>query len=130
MAAMHALRRGAAALHLALCAAVILGVSVQVYLAGAAIFGASNALDAHRTVGNITHGLEGLVLVCALVAWLPRSVIGLSFALLAVGTLQVGLSDGSDWVGGLHAFGALLVLGLALHLVSRRVRERAAVAVA
>jgi hypothetical protein len=53
-------------------------VLAQVYLAGAYVFGSSDAIEAHRTVGGITHGLEGLVFVTALIAWLPGALIGLS----------------------------------------------------
>jgi hypothetical protein len=126
---MDALRRGAAALHLALTAAVILGISVQIYLAGAYAFGAGDALDAHRTVGGITHGFEGLVFLCALIAWLgPRQVL-LGFALMVVGTLQVALSGSEDWIGGLHAFLAVALLGLAIHILISRLRTRARVPV-
>src|SRR5215207_1515153 len=67
------LRRAAAWLHLALALAIALGVFLQVYLIGAYIFGAgSDALDAHTTVGFTVHGLEVLLFLVALVAWLPR----------------------------------------------------------
>jgi hypothetical protein len=127
---MHALRRGAAALHLALVGAVIVGISAQVYLAGAYVFGAADALDAHRTVGGITHGFEALVLVAALVAWLAPALIGMSFLLAALGTVQVVLAGSSDWVGGLHALGAIVVLGLAFHLLVSRLRTGPEVAAA
>jgi hypothetical protein len=122
---MHALRRGAAALHLALTVAVIVGVFAQVYLAGAYVFGSSDAIETHRTVGGITHGLEGLVFVTALIAWLPRALIGLSFLLIVIGTIQVSFSESSDWVGGLHALLALFLLGVAFDILGRRRRERA-----
>ncbi|HWT24420.1 MAG TPA: DUF6220 domain-containing protein [Solirubrobacteraceae bacterium] len=121
---MQAVRRGAAALHLAFLVVVIAGVFCQVYLAGSYVFGAGDALDAHRGLGWATHSFETLVLVAALVAWLPRSDIGMSFALFAIGTLQVLLAGSSDWVGGLHALGALMVVGLAFAMVARRRRTR------
>ena len=67
------LQRGAAGLHLVLLAAIVVGVFLQVYLIGAYVFGAGEAaLEAHRTAGFSVHGLEVLVFVFALVAWLPR----------------------------------------------------------
>jgi Family of unknown function (DUF6220) len=115
------LQRGAAALHLVLVAAVALGVFLQVYLIGAYVFGAGQAaLDAHRTAGFTVHGLEVLVLVVALVAWLPRTDIILSAALAVLGTFQVALASETKWVGALHPLGALFVLVLAAVLLRRR----------
>jgi hypothetical protein len=115
-----ALRRGAAWLHLALALAIALGVFLQVYLIGAYIFGAgSAALDAHTNVGFTVHGLEVLLFVVALVAWLPRADVGLSLLMALLGTTQVALADAHGWTGGLHPLGALLVLVLAAVIVRR-----------
>ena len=120
-----ALRRGAAWLHLALAQANALGVSLQVYLIGAYIFGAgSDALAAHRDVGFTVHGLEMLLLLVALVAWLPRADIGLSLLMAALGTTQLALASAHGWTGGLHPLGALLVLVLAAVIVRRDRRRR------
>jgi hypothetical protein len=119
-----ALRRGAAWLHLALALAVALGVFLQVYLIGAYIFGAgSDALNAHESVGFAVHGLEVLLFVVALVAWLPRADIGLSLLMTLLGTTQIALAGAHGWTGGLHPLGALLVLVLAAAIV-RRDRRR------
>jgi Family of unknown function (DUF6220) len=113
-------RRGAGWLHVALALTIVLAVSVQVYLIGAYIFGAGQgALDAHRTVGFTAHGLEVLVLVAALVAWLPRRDVALSALLAVIGTVQVALASEHRWVGGLHPLLALLVLALATTLARR-----------
>ena len=115
------IQRGAARLHLILAAAIALGVFLQVYLIGAYIFGAGQgALDAHRTAGFTVHGLEVLVLVLALVAWLPRTDIILSAALAVLGTVQIALAGGTKWVGALHPLGALFVLVLVVALLRRR----------
>jgi hypothetical protein len=119
--ALHHIRRGAGWLHFVLAAAVALAVCVQVYLIGAYIFGAGQgALDAHRTVGFTTHGIEFLVLLTAVVAWLPRTDVLLSLALVVVGTTQVALANAHRWAGGLHPLGALFVLAIAVVLVRRR----------
>ena len=110
---MAAIRRGAAWIHLGLVALVIAGVFAQVYLIGAYIFGAGDALEAHRTVGFAVHAFEVLILVAALIAWLPRTDLLLSFLMAVGGTVQLSLSDADDaWVGALHPLGALLVLVL------------------
>jgi hypothetical protein len=114
------LRRGAAWLHLALALAIALGVFLQVYLIGAYIFGAgSDALDAHTSVGFSVHGLEVLLFLVALVAWLPRADAGLSLVMALLGTTQIALADAHGWTGGLHPLGALLVLALAT-VIARR----------
>jgi hypothetical protein len=86
------LRAGAAGLHLVLLAVIVVGVFVQVYLVGADVFGAGlAALDAQRTAGFTVHGLEVLLFVVALVAWLPRTDVTLSAAVAILATAQIAL---------------------------------------
>jgi hypothetical protein len=119
------IRRGALWAHVALSVLVIAGVFAQVYLIGAYIFGAgSEALDAHRTLGFTVHGFEVLILVAALVAWLPRADLGLSLLMAVGGTVQLALSSADKWTGALHPLGALFVLVLAAVLVRRDIRYR------
>jgi hypothetical protein len=125
MRAIQTIRRGASWAHLGLALLVVAGVFAQVYLIGAYIFGAGGgALDAHRTVGFTVHGFEVLILVAALVAWLPPADIGLSLLLALGGTIQLALSDAEKWIGALHPLGALFVLVLAAILVRRDLRHR------
>jgi hypothetical protein len=111
-----------------LAGAVVLAVFVQVYLIGSYFFGAGpDALDAHKNVGFTTHGLEVLVFVAALIAWIDRADLLLSLALAVIGTVQIGLADGKKWVGGLHPLLAMFVFVLAAILTRRgiqRVRAR------
>jgi hypothetical protein len=117
-------RRCADWVHLALALAVVFAVFLQVYLIGSYIFGAGQgALDAHRTVGFTAHGLEVLIFIAALIAWLPRRDLGLSLLLAAIGTVQVTLAGEHRWVGGLHALLALAVLGFAATLAFRGLRR-------
>jgi hypothetical protein len=118
--AIAAIRRGAFRAHLVLAFLVAVGVFVQVYLIGAYVFGAgTGALDAHRSVGFTVHAFEVLVLVAALVAWLPRADLGLSLLLAVGGTVQLALSSAHKWTGALHPLGALFVLVLAAAIVRR-----------
>ncbi len=111
-------------LHLALASAVVLGVFVQVYLVGSYIFGAGQgALDAHQSAGFVVQGLEVLVFLTALLAWLPRVDRLLSLSLAVVGSVQAGLASADRWVGGLHPLLALIVLSLAAALVQRGARR-------
>ena len=125
---MRTIRRGAAWLHLLLAIVIATGVFVQVYLIGAYIFGAgSGALDAHESIGFTIHGLELLLLVVALVAWLPRADVGLSLTLAIVGTAQVAFASSTGaWVAALHPLGALIVLTLAALLARRGIARLAA----
>lgn len=117
-------RRGAAWLHAVLAALVVVAVFVQVYLIGAYVFGAGQgALDAHRSVGLTSHGIEVGVLLAALLAWLPARDLLLSLLLAVVGTAQIALADAHRWVGALHPLGALVVLTIAAGLV-RNARSR------
>ncbi|HSD78358.1 MAG TPA: DUF6220 domain-containing protein [Solirubrobacteraceae bacterium] len=125
MGRVAALRRGAARLHLAFALAIAFGVFVQVYLIGAYVFGAgSDALDAHTNVGFTVHGLEVLLFLVALAAWLPRPDVGLSLLMALLGTMQIALADAQGWTGGLHPLGALLVLVLAAAIVRRDLGRR------
>jgi len=122
--ALQGVRVGGRWVHLGLALAVVGGVFVQVYLIGAYIFGAGQGtLDAHKTAGWTVHGFELLVLVAALVAWLPWVDLVLSLLLAAIGTAQVSLASEQRWVGGLHPALALVVVGVAAMLVLRALRR-------
>jgi hypothetical protein len=125
VAAMPTIRRAALWAHLGLAMLVVAGVFVQVYLIGAYIFGAgSAALDAHRSVGFGVHACELLILVAALVAWLPRADTGLSLLIAAGGTVQLALASAHKWAGALHPLGALFVLALGALLARRDLHHR------
>ncbi len=119
------LRNAAGLVHLLLSVLVVLAVFAQVYLIGAYIFGAGEgALEAHTSVGWSTHTAEMVLFLMALVAWLPRTDLLLSFALVAIGTVQVFLAASAEWVGALHPLFALVVLIIAAALAHRGLRRR------
>lgn len=116
---------------LGLAVLVIIGIFVQIYLIGAFAFGAgTDALDAHKVIGQLTHLLEVLVFVAALVAAWPawRSTLW-PFALAVVGSTQAFLAasadSGSAWVHGFHGGFAPVVLLIAI-VVAQRARARLA----
>jgi hypothetical protein len=110
--------------NLVLAVLVAVGVFVQVYLIASYFFGAGqDALDAHKDLGGVVHIVEVLVFLTAIGGyWRRWGEIGLSFTLAVIGTVQLGLADGDDWVGGLHGVFALLVLILAAVIAHRTMR--------
>ena len=118
-------RAVAGSLHLLLAVLIVAAVAAQVYLIGAYIFGAGeDALEAHTSVGWSTHTAEMVLFIMALVAWLPRTDMLLSFLLVAIGTAQVVLAGAVEWIGALHPLFALVVLVLAAALAHRGLRRR------
>jgi hypothetical protein len=102
----------------------LLGVFVHVYLIGAYIFGAGQGvLDAHRSTGFVVQGLEVVLFLAALAAWLPRRDLLLSLLLAMIGSVQAGLANAHRWVGGLHPLLALVALALAATLALRATRR-------
>src|SRR5262249_46959116 len=82
------------------------------YLIASYIFGA-DSLDAHKTVGGITHGLEILTGLVGIGAWWGNwRMVGVSILLPVIGTIQVAFADGHRYVGGLHGLFALFVPGI------------------
>jgi dipeptide/tripeptide permease len=93
---------------------VLVGLFVQVYLIATFAFDSAgetgaDALDTHRDLGPIVHGIEVLVFLAVLVAVLPNwRAAGWAFALLVVGSIQAFLAGG-DMSPGVHAFHGALV---------------------
>ena len=95
---------------------------VQIFLAGEGIFGIKKGpalddqktLDPHRVLGFLlTEPLAFLLLIAALLAWLPdRKLRRISIALPFLIFLQAPLSWGGRWSGAFHPLNAFLVLGL------------------
>ena len=110
--------------NLVLATLVVVGVFLQVYLIASYFFGAGqDALDAHKNMGGIVHIVEVLVFLSAIGAyWKKWGEVGLSFTLAVIGTIQLGLADADDWVGGLHGVFALIVLILAAIITHRTMR--------
>jgi Mn2+/Fe2+ NRAMP family transporter len=101
----------------------VLAVLVQIYLAGVGAFGerksnSSGAFNPHEDLGHYL-GIAAVVLfVLALVARESKNtVIGSLVLALLTEVAQEGLAQGGHndkWVGGLHAFDAALILGVAI----------------
>lgn len=119
---MTGVRRGARAVLRYYVPLLFLLVIVQIFLAGEGIFGIKkgpalddqNTLDPHRVLGFLlTEPLAFLLLIAALLAWLPdRKLRRISIALPFLIFLQAPLSWGGRWSGAFHPLNAFLVLGL------------------
>ncbi len=107
-----------------LASLVVLLFFVQVYLIASFFFGADDALDAHEGNGGaIVHPLEVLVFLVGVAAWWRNwRMVGISFLLPLLGTIQIFMAEGEDWVGGLHGLLAVFVAGLAAHIALKAFR--------
>ena len=121
-----------------LAAFFVLGVLIQVYLAGIGIFGITStkvadatSLDPHRTWGTVLMVLSLILLILALIAWASRATVIWTFVLaLLVIVAQTALAaagENSKWIGGLHALDGMVILLLSLWLaITARRRSTAA----
>jgi hypothetical protein len=128
-------RRGVDVAYGYLAGLFVLGVLVQVFLAGIGIFGINarkvanaTSLDAHRAWGSVLMLVSVVLLVLALVAWRSlATVIGTFVLALLVVVAQSGLAaagDSNKWIGGLHALDGMVILLLALWLTFAARRRR------
>jgi hypothetical protein len=102
----------------------VVGIFVQIYLAGVGVFGDhaangvehANSFDPHRAVGEILGLIAVVMLILSLIARRSRDVIIGSLVLaILVEVAQHGLASAGDdhkWVGGLHALDGLIILGV------------------
>jgi hypothetical protein len=123
------MRRAFVWMSLVLCAIVVAGIVVQLYLIAAWVFGSHGALDAHKFIGGaIVHPAEILTFIVGLVAWWGSwRKVGVSFSLALLGTLQVATVGDlnhpkNGYVHGLHGGLALFVAALAIWIGRREYR--------
>jgi hypothetical protein len=93
---------------------ILLGLIVEVYLVGAALF-AGMAFEPHRTLGHLLGPPILLLLVVALIARPGRRVVGLSLLLAGLTLLQFllpSLRGSVPWMAALHTINALALLGV------------------
>ncbi len=124
------LRRRVDVLSLYLLGIFVLGVLVQVFLAGRGAFGIMQGEDgfaAHRAMGNALALASILLAILSLIA---RPSIAMVVGTVVLGLLtEVGehaLADGGHshvWLGALHALDGVLILLLAIALVIASLRR-------
>lgn len=97
----------------------MLGVVVQFFLAGLAVFGA-RSYDAHTGLGYVLGLISLVLLALAIGAKLPRSVTALSTVLVALNAVQIVLIEiDIAEVNALHLVNALAIAFVANMLVHR-----------
>jgi hypothetical protein len=97
---------------------VVGGLLLQIYLAGAALFGLTT-FQPHRTLGDALAGAVLILLVVALIARPGRRALGLAAALTVLTIVQItlpSLRTGVPWVAALHAVNAVALVGVTLNL--------------
>jgi Family of unknown function (DUF6220) len=110
-------KRIAGAVHLAAGWLLVVGLLVQVFLAGLGIFGDASAFATHRDFGHLLEIFPVVIVVTALVAGYGRSRalagVGL-LALLLLQTILVLQRGSSDVLAALHPVNGFLVMLVAV----------------
>jgi hypothetical protein len=97
----------------------LLGVVVQFFLAGLALFSA-DSYETHRWVGYVLGVISVVLLALAIGAKMPRSVTALTTVLVALNAVQIILVQVDiDEIKALHVVNALLIAFVANMLVHR-----------
>ena len=117
-AAPTGLRGGLTVAFRAAMALMVLGVLVQVYLAGLGLFG-TEGFGTHEDTGWIVHTIGMVGVVLAIAGPRTKATILGALGLLVLNTVQIMLSQ-ADAAGlaALHPLLAIAVLGLAAWLVA------------
>jgi Family of unknown function (DUF6220) len=126
---MTGVQKGAYAVYRYLIALFASACVVQIFLAGRGVFGVhgsaklddQKSFDPHRALGEIIGLVAILMLLCALVVWRNRALIGYTFALAFMSEiLQHALAlPKHPWIAGFHALDGIAILGLAAWLAHR-----------
>jgi hypothetical protein len=117
------LRTGARRLHAWLAWSFVGAVVIQVFLAGLAIFGATEGFGPHVEFGYTVVGLLSLgVLLTAVAGGLPRKAIGMSLLLLVLYVVQTVLPSvraSAPPIAALHPVNAIALFALGT-IIARR----------
>ena len=117
-------RRVPLVIYSALAVVFLLGVVVQVFLAGAGIFASASWLSSHGILGHILPVIPLLMVILGLVGKLPRTINWLTVLLLVLVYIQpwfiyLSRSAGIPLLGALHPVNALAIFALSLYLLYR-----------
>ena len=112
-------------LHQGLVLIFSVGLLVQIYLAGAPMFGVTT-FQPHRMLGTVLVVLAILIPVLALLGRLERQTIGLSLLLAVLAIVQgvlPALRVAVPWLAALHSINALALIGISIRIGRRRRAE-------
>lgn len=131
---MNPVRQGAAWIYRILVTLFAVAVVVEVFLAGLGIFRAmpgehapvshetfSGKFDPHAALGWVLISGSLLLLIVVLVAWARPRLIGATFGLAVLTSVQgllASAGDNAPVAGAFHVINALLILGLSLFLTA------------
>lgn len=108
------MQRTISQIHQGLARLFMVGILLQFYLAGLALFGV-NSFGPHRMLGDGLTAIALLFPVLALVGRLGRKLIGLSVLLAFLAVIQVilpSLRGNISWIAALHPVNALVLIGV------------------
>lgn len=110
---------GARWVYLGLVWLYVVGLVIQVLLAGAALFGTGTSFEPHRSLGYILHLVPILLIILGAAARVGRRVLQWNAALLVVQFIQPLLpilKENAPWLAALHPVLALAVFWLGITL--------------
>ena len=108
----------------ALAGVFLLGVVVQVFLAGAGIFASASWLSSHGIFGHVLPVIPLFMVILGLVGRLPRTINWLTVLLFVLVYIQpwfiyLARDIGTPLLAALHPVNALAIFTLALYLLYR-----------
>jgi hypothetical protein len=117
------MQRIIAQIHQGLARLLLLGFVIQIYLAGAPLFGVGVTFREHRMLGSALAVLVFLLLVLAFAGRLERRWMRLSALLVFLTVVQVmlpSLRGRISWIAALHAVNALALIRIAVAMARSR----------
>jgi hypothetical protein len=117
-------RRVPLVIYVVLAVVFLLGIVVQVFLAGAGIFASASWLSTHATLGHLLPVIALLMVILGLVGKLPRKVNWLTVLLFVLVYVQpwfiyISRGIGVPILSALHPVNALAIFALPLYLLYR-----------
>jgi mercuric ion transport protein len=112
-------RRIARSAHLFVAWLLVIGLVVQIFLAGLGVFAGASNWPTHRDTGYFLQLLPFLLIIAAAVGRLGRRQIVLAlviFALFFVQSILVAMRDSTPAVAALHPVNGFLILYLAIQV--------------
>jgi hypothetical protein len=112
-------RRIARSAHLVLAWLLVVGLVVQIFLAGLGVFAGASNFATHRDTGYLLQVLPFLLIITAAVGRLGRRQIVLAlviFALFIVQSILVAMRETSPAIAALHPLNGFLILYLAIQI--------------